>query len=350
MSAPVLTPAPAPPLGTRDRKAEHIRLALDESLQGPGSAAFDDWFFEHNALPEIDFAEIDTSVEFLGRRLSAPLLVSAMTGGTDLARRINENLARGAEARRVALALGSQRKALEDHDQVASFAVRELAPSIPLVGNLGAVQLNYGFGVDECRAAIEMIGADALALHLNVLQEALQPEGQTNFSRLLPAIARLVPQLPVPLIVKEVGAGLSADVGRRLAGVGVTILDTAGQGGTNWVRIEAQRSGDVPLGELFADWGIPTPDSIRAVRSVRGVIVIGSGGLRSGLDVAKSIALGADLAGLAYPFLQPATESTDQVVATIDRIVRELKIAMLAVGARTIPELQRTPVHKRSSR
>lgn len=334
----------------RDRKAEHIRLALDESLQGPGASAFDDWYFEHNALPEIDFAEIDTSVEFLGKKLAAPLLISAMTGGTGLARAINENLARGAESRRVALALGSQRKALEDVDQVASFAVRELAPSVPLLGNLGAVQLNYGFGLDECRAAIEMIGADALVLHLNVLQEALQPEGNTNFKQLLPAIARLVPQLPVPLVVKEVGAGLSADVARRLAGVGVRFLDTAGRGGTNWVRIEAQRSGDVPLGELFADWGIPTPDSIRAVAAVPGVFVIGSGGLRSGLDVAKALALGAQLTGLAFPFLTPATESADAVATRIDRFVRELKIAMLAVGARTIAELQRTPVHKRSSR
>lgn len=346
----------APPLvphlvsSERDRKAEHIRLALDERLQGPGASAFEDWYFEHNALPEIDFADIDTSIEFLGKRLSAPLLISAMTGGTELAGRINGNLARGAEIRRVALAVGSQRKALEDPEQAASFAVRALAPSIPLLGNLGAVQLNYGYGVDECRAAVEMIGADALVLHLNVLQEALQPEGQTNFSRLLPAIARLVPQLTVPLVVKEVGAGLSADVARRLAGVGVRVLDTAGRGGTNWVRIEAQRSGDLPLGELFADWGIPTPDSIRAVASVPGVTVIGSGGLRSGLDVAKSIALGAQLAGLAFPFLAPATESADQVAATIDRIVRELKIAMLALGARTIPELQRTPLHKRSSR
>lgn len=349
MSAPLSSPAA--PLGeARDRKAEHIRLALDQSLQGPGPSPFDDWSFEHNALPEIDFAEIDTAVEFLGKRLGAPLLISAMTGGTELARRINENLARGAEARRVALAVGSQRKALEDRDQVASFAVRALAPSIPLLANLGAVQLNYGFGVDECRAAVEMIRADALVLHLNVLQEALQPEGQTNFARLLPAIANIVPRLTVPVVVKEVGAGLSADVARRLSGIGVTVLDTAGQGGTNWVRIEAQRSGDVPLGELFADWGIPTPDSIRAVASVPGVTVIGSGGLRSGLDVAKAIALGASLAGLAFPFLQPATESSDQVAATIDRIVRELKIAMLAVGARSIAELQRTPVHRRSLR
>jgi isopentenyl-diphosphate delta-isomerase len=345
MNTPLSSPAEV-----RDRKAEHIRLALDESLQGPGPSPFDDWRFEHNALPEIDFAEIDTSVDFLGKRLGAPLLISAMTGGTELARRINENLARGAEARRVALAVGSQRKALEDRDQVASFTVRALAPSIPLLANLGAVQLNYGFGVDECRAAVEMIRADALVLHLNVLQEALQPEGQTNFARLLPAIASIVPRLTVPVVVKEVGAGLSADVARRLTGIGVHVLDTAGQGGTNWVRIEAQRSGDVPLGELFADWGIPTPDSIRAVASVPGVTVIGSGGLRSGLDVAKAIALGASLAGLAFPFLQPATESSDQVAATIDRIVRELKIAMLAVGARSIAELQRTPVHRRSLR
>lgn len=328
-----------------DRKAEHIRLALDRGTQGD-RAYFDDWAFEHRALPELDLAEIDTSVEFVGVRLEAPLLVSCMTGGTGVANRINTHLAEAAERRRVAVGVGSQRKALEDPSQAGSFQVREAAPTVPLLANLGAVQLNYGFGLAECRAAVAMIGADALVFHLNVLQEAIQPEGQTNFAGLLGKMGAVAAELEVPVIAKEVGAGLSAAAARDLAGAGIRILDTAGLGGTSWARIEARRAGDVPLGELFADWGIPTPESIRQVASVPGVTVIGSGGLRHGLDVAKALALGADLAGMAFPFLEPATESADRVVERIDRIVHELRVAMLCAGARTVADLRRTPIRR----
>lgn len=330
----------------RDRKAEHIDLALDPGTQGD-RAWFDDWVFEHRALPEIDLAEIDTSVEFLGRRLEAPLLVSCMTGGTGVANRINTHLAEAAERRRVAVGVGSQRRALEDSSQAGSFQVREAAPTVPLLANLGAVQLNYGFGLAECRAAVAMIEADALVFHLNVLQEAIQPEGQTNFAGLLHKLGAVAAELEVPVIAKEVGCGLSTATARALAGAGIRILDTAGLGGTSWARIEARRAGDLPLGELFADWGIPTPESIRQVASVPGVTVIGSGGLRHGLDVAKALALGADLAGMAHPFLEPATESADRVVERIDRIVHELRVAMLCVGARTVADLRRTPIQRR---
>lgn len=332
----------------RDRKAEHIRLALDRSTQGD-RAYFDDWAFEHRALPELDLDEIDTSVDFLDKRLEAPLLLSCMTGGTEVASRINTHLAEAAERRRVAVGVGSQRKALEDSSQARSFQVREAAPTVPLLANLGAVQLNYGFGLEECRAAVAMIEADALVFHLNVLQEAIQPEGQTSFSGLLYKMGAVAAELEVPVIAKEVGCGLSAATARALAGAGIRILDTAGLGGTSWARIEARRAGDLPLGELFADWGIPTPESIRQVASVPGVTVIGSGGLRHGLDVAKALALGADLAGLAYPFLEPATESANRVVERIDRIVHELRVAMLCAGARTIADLRRTPIHQHPS-
>ena len=193
----------------RDRKLEHIRLALEPRMQGPGGY-FDDYVFEHRALPEIDFDEIDTSVTFLGRRLAAPLLVSCMTGGTDLAASINRNLAAGAERAGVAVGVGSQRKALEDDAKADSFRVREVAPSVPLLANLGAVQLNYGMGLAECRRAVEMIGADALVLHLNPLQEAIQPEGQRNFKGLLPKMGEVARRLGVPVIAKEVGSGISA--------------------------------------------------------------------------------------------------------------------------------------------
>lgn len=336
-------------LDLRDRKAEHIRLALEPRMQLGGHSWWDDYCFGHVALPEIDMAEVDTSVEFLGRRLAAPLLISCMTGGTEAAGVINRNLAAGAERTGVAVGVGSQRKALEDPEKADTFRVREAAPSVPLLANLGAVQLNYGMGVRECREAVEMIGADALVLHLNPLQEALQPEGQCDFSGLLPKIGEVVRSLDVPVVAKEVGSGLSERVARALAAQGVRILDTAGTGGTSWARIEAQRSGELDLGELFAGWGLPTPLSIQEVRRVDGVTVIASGGLRNGMDVAKAVALGADLAGMAYPFLRPATESPERVAEQVARIVRELKICMFCLGVKTVAELRRVELQKPSS-
>lgn len=339
-------PAAAERRDDRDRKAEHIELALDRRTQS-AHRHFDEWHFEHHAAPELDLAEIDTSIEFLGKSLDAPLLVSCMTGGTGSANRINTNLAAAAERSRVAVGVGSQRKALEEDAHVGTFQVREAAATVPLLANLGAVQLNYGFGIDECRSAVEMISADALALHLNPLQEAIQPEGQTDFSGLIAKMGAIAAGLDVPVIVKEVGSGLSGELVRKLVEVGIDIVDTAGQGGTSWARIEARRADDLEIGELFADWGIPTPESIRAAAEVPGVTVIGSGGLRTGLDVAKAIALGADLAGMAQPFLEAATESPDRVVERIDRIVHELEIVMLCVGARTIADLKRTTLTRR---
>lgn len=331
----------------RDRKAEHIRLALDAANQA-GHSFFDDYAFEHQALPEIALDDIDLSVEFLGKRLEAPFLISCMTGGTEEAAEINRNLARAAEDRRIALGVGSQRKALEDPLQAASFQVRDLAPSVPLLANLGAVQLNYGYGIEECRAAVEMIDADALAFHLNVLQEAIQPEGDTDFSDLLPKLGKIAQELEVPVIAKEIGCGISGETARALVEQGIRIIDTAGLGGTSWARIEARRADDVEIGELFVDWGVPTPDSIQQVAAVPGVTVIGSGGIRNGVDAAKAIALGAHVVGTAYPLLKPATASTAAVIERIGRIVDELKIAMLCVGSRTIDELRRVDLLKRS--
>jgi len=338
--------APAPGVDLRDRKAEHIRLALDERMQ-LGANFFDDYSFGNEALPEIDFAEIDTSVEFLGRRLEAPLLISCMTGGTETAGRINRNLAAGAERTGVAVGVGSQRKALEDPAKADTFQVRDVARSVPLLANLGAVQLNYGMGLEECRRAVDMIGADALVLHLNPLQEAIQPEGQGNFKDLLPKIGEVVRGLHVPVAAKEIGCGISERTARQLVEQGVRIIDTAGVGGTSWARIEASRAGDPDIGEAFAGWGIPTPQSIQEVRKVPGVTVIGSGGLRNGIDAAKAIALGADLAGMAYPFLAPATESPDRVADKVRRIVRELKICMFCLGVTTIAELKETQLLRR---
>ena len=329
-----------------ERKADHIRLALDQRMQVAASH-FDAYYFEHRALPEIDMAEVDLGTRFLDRELASPLLISCMTGGTEEAARINRNLAVGSEAARIAIGVGSQRKALEDPATADSFRIRSLAPSVPILANLGAVQLNYGFGVDECRAAVEMIEADALVFHLNPLQEAIQPEGQCDFSGLIEKIGRVVSDLEVPVIVKEIGSGISAAVARQLREVGVRHIDCAGVGGTSWARIEARRARDVELGELFADWGVPTPVAIRELRAISGLTIIGSGGVRNGIDVAKAIALGADLVGLAQPFLAAAVESADKVVEKATRVARELAIAMFCVGARSVAELQRVPLRAR---
>ncbi|MFQ5350039.1 MAG: type 2 isopentenyl-diphosphate Delta-isomerase [Thermoanaerobaculia bacterium] len=357
---PIMKPQspPAPPADAaaggggseeRDRKAEHIELALDRRMQIAGSY-FDLWELEHAALPEIDYADIDVSARFLGRSLRAPLLISCMTGGTDEATRINRNLARAAEEAGIALGVGSQRKAIEDTALAESFQVRGEAPSVPILANLGAVQLNYGFAIDECRAAVEMVEADALVFHLNPLQEAIQPEGQCDFSGLAEKIGAVVRELEVPVIVKEIGCGLSAATARRLREVGVEIFDVAGVGGTSWARIEAARAGDVEIGELFADWGEPTPQSIRELAAIPGATVIGSGGVRNGLDAAKAIAFGADLVGLAQRFLEAANESAEAVAGRAARVVRELKIAMFCCGCGDLAALRRASLRRRSER
>ena len=330
----------------RDRKAEHIDLALEERIQLRANF-FEGYYFDHQALPEIDLDEIDLSVSFLGKRLEAPLLISCMTGGTEDATRINRNLAVAAEEAGIAIGVGSQRKAIEDPSMAASFEVRDVAPSVPLLANLGAVQLNYGFGLDECRAAVEMIGADALVFHLNPLQEAIQPEGQCDFRNLYEQMGEIAAQLDVPVIAKEIGCGIAGSTGRRLKEVGIDIIDTAGLGGTSWARIEARRASDVDIGELFADWGVGTPRSIRELHEVGGLSIIASGGVRGGVDVAKAIALGADMAGMAQPFLETAIESAELTVEKCRRTARELKIAMFCAGAADIASLQQIELLRR---
>ena len=330
----------------RDRKAEHIQLSLDDRMQMHGHF-FDAYYFEHEALPELDLQEVEISTRFLEKAVEAPLLISCMTGGTGDAVRINRHLAQAAEETGIALGIGSQRKALEDPSLAESFKVRQWAPTVPLLANLGAVQLNYGYGLDECRAAVEMIEADALVLHLNPLQEAIQPEGQCDFSDLISRIGQIVDGFEVPVIVKEVGSGISRSLATRLWDVGVRIIDTAGVGGTSWARIEGARARDAEIGELFAGWGIPTPASIRGLRERPGLQIIGSGGVSNGLDVAKAIALGADLAGMAQPFLVAADQSSEAVVAKVRRTTRELGISMFCAGAQNLEALQQIELRHR---
>jgi isopentenyl-diphosphate delta-isomerase len=329
-----------------DRKAEHIRLALDDAMQVP-LHPFDRYWFDHQALPELDLAEIDLGVAFLGRDLKAPLLISCMTGGTEEATRINRHLAIGAEEVGIAVGVGSQRKAIEEPALAASFEMRRYAPSVPLLANLGAVQLNYGFGLDECRAAIDMIEADALVFHLNPLQEAIQPEGQCDFRDLLGKMGEIAARLEVPVVAKEVGSGISVATARALQAEGIGIIDCAGVGGTSWALIEAARARDHAIGDLFGDWGIATPDNIRALAQVPDLQIVGSGGIRNGLDVAKSIALGADLVGMARPFLEAAVDSSEAVVERAGQVIRELQITMFCTGAANIEALQRVELRSR---
>jgi isopentenyl-diphosphate delta-isomerase len=331
----------------RDRKAEHIQLALDDRMQLE-SSCFEEYSFVHNALPEIDIEQIDTRTTFLGKRLQAPLLISCMTGGTPEALEINRNLAQAAEASGIAVGVGSQRRALEDPAAEESFRIRPFAPSVPILANLGAVQLNYGFSANDCRRAVEMIDADALVLHLNPLQEALQPEGQCDFRDLLSKMEHVAATLEVPVIVKEVGCGISGTLAAELVERGMRIVDCAGSGGTSWARIEAARSSDAEIGEVFAGWGIPTTEAIRQLRAIPGLTVIGSGGVRHGLDVARALALGADLAGMAFQFLKAARDSTSRVIERVERARRELVISMFCVGAGTLDELRRVEIVRRS--
>jgi isopentenyl-diphosphate Delta-isomerase len=324
----------------KTRKAEHVEIVANDASMDRRKFYFDDIRLSHRALPEINLAEIDPSIEFLGKKLSFPFLISSMTGGPgEQLETINRNLAAAAEAEGVAMGVGSQRILFSEPEAKASFDLREVAPATLLFANLGAVQLNYGMTVEQVQSAIDVLQADALILHLNPLQEAVQPEGDTDFSVLQDKIEALVRRLTVPVIVKEVGAGISQIDARRLMVAGVDIIDVAGSGGTSWSRIEAARCGDPSFGELFQDWGIPTPDALKALAPLD-VTLIASGGIRTGVDMAKAMILGASLCGIARPLLTPAMESADAVRGVIQRVKKEFVTTMFLLGARTVDELQ----------
>lgn len=326
---------------TNSRKIEHIQAILDDPLTDRNARHFDAIQLTHRALPQLNLSEVDSSCEFLGKKLSFPLLISSMTGGDhELVRRINTNLAIAAEQTGVALAVGSQRVMFTDPAARASFDLRQHAPSALLFANVGAVQLNYGFGLEQCQQAVNQLGADGLYLHLNPLQEAVQPEGDTDFADLTARIGQVVEALSVPVLLKEVGSGLSvADIELGLS-AGVRYFDIAGTGGTSWSRIEHHRREQDELGLKFQDWGLPTPLALRqaAALSDRATLVA-SGGLRDGIDMAKSVILGASLCGLAAPFLAPAMESAEAVVEVIERLRREYRTAMFLLGIGTTREL-----------
>jgi len=330
---------------TQTRKADHLRICLDEDVQFHGvTNGLERYRFTHCCLPELNRSEIDLSTTFLRKLLGAPLLISSMTGGTQEAKTINFRLAEVAQHYKLAMGVGSQRVAVENPQVADTFAVRSLAPDILLFANLGAVQLNYSYGLDECRRVVDLCQADALILHLNPLQECIQPKGDTNFKGLIDKISILCSKLPVPVIAKEVGNGISAAMAQKLLDAGVSAIDVAGAGGTSWAKVESERALNVQqrrLGLTFADWGLPTAECITSIRAFAPDIpLIASGGLRNGMDVAKAIALGADISGLAWPFLQAAAESVDAVDALVQLLIAEITTVLFCTGNVTLSQLK----------
>ena len=334
-----------------ERKDDHIRINLEKNVDSALSTGLENYQLIHQALPEISLAEVDLSQILFGKVLKVPLLVSSMTGGTQQAENINRVLATAAQEVGCCMGVGSQRAAIEDPSLEKTFRVREFAPDIPLFANLGAVQLNYGYGIDECQKAVEMIGADALILHLNPLQEALQIEGNTNFHNLAKKITQVRNKLNVPLIVKEVGWGMSMETVQRLFDAGVDAIDVAGAGGTSWSQVEMHRLEDpfrAETARAFVNWGIPTADAIQNVRSVsENCTVIASGGLRTGIDIAKCLALGANLGGMAGMFLRAADESLETTIHLMKMITNQIRFAMFATGSQSLTDLDRKKIQRK---
>ena len=325
------------------RKADHIKINLEQDVRSALTSGLEKYRFIHEALPELDLNRIDTSLSLFGKRLTSPTLVSSMTGGTSEAETINLRLAEAAQECKVAMGVGSQRAAIEDPEKEKTFQVRRAAPDILLFANLGAVQLNYGYGIDQCRKAVEMIQADALILHLNPLQEAVQDAGDTNFAGLAKKIEEICKKIEVPVIAKEVGWGISERTAKLLADCGVSAIDIAGAGGTSWSQVEMHRAPDEftrQLAATFVGWGIPTADSILNVKkAVPEMIIFASGGIKDGLDIAKCIALGATLGGIAGKFLKAAAISTENVVEMMKLTKRQIEVTMFATGIGTLEGL-----------
>lgn len=333
-----------------ERKDDHIRINLERDVSSTITTGLEKYRFSHEALPELDLNQVDTSVVLFSKILTTPILVSSMTGGTQDAGIINFRLAEAAQICGLAMGVGSQRAALEHPDQALSFQVRKIAPDILLFANIGAIQLNYGYGVGECQRVVDMIGADALYLHLNPLQEAVQSGGDTNWVGLYKKIEQVCNKLNVPVVAKEVGWGISENVARQLIECGISAIDVAGAGGTSWSQVEMYRAPDEFLRNLaasFVEWGIPTSESIRNVKGISSKIpIFASGGLKDGIDVAKCIALGATLGGLAGILLKAAAISTENTIEKMKLLQRQLQVTMFASGAANILALQQTKLIK----
>lgn len=338
--------------GTRKRKSDHIRISLDKNVQAKNATTgLEDIHFVHKALPEVDKGKINMSTTVFNHRFSAPLIVGAITGGAPEASEINATIAEAVEKLGLGMGVGSQRAAMEDRKLEPTFAItRKKAPNAFLIANLGGVQLVNGYGLKEVKRAIRMIEADAIAMHLNSLQEAVQPEGQTNFRGVLEEIGDVAQGLDKPVIAKETGAGIAAEEAAKLENMGVKGIDISGVGGTSWAAVEYYRTRNGEddlqqrLGEVFWDWGIPTASSIVEVSQYVNIPVIASGGIRNGIDIAKSLALGASLTSLSQPVLQTATKGVGETIDALSLLIQELRNVMFLVGAESIQDLRRTPL------
>ena len=326
------------------RKADHIKINLEKDVRSALTTGLENYHFVHEALPELDLNRIDPSLSVFGKRLHAPILISSMTGGTDDAETINLRLAEAAQEMRIAMGVGSQRAAIESPEQARTFQVRRVAPDILLFANLGAVQLNYGYGIEQCRKAVDMIEADALILHMNPLQEAVQDAGDTNFEGLAKKIEKICKTIEVPVIAKEVGWGISERTAKLLADFGVSAIDVAGAGGTSWSQVEMHRAPDEftrQLAATFVGWGIPTVQSILNVKKAApAVTIFASGGLKDGLDISKCIALGATLGGMAGQFLKAAAISTEDTIQTMQLVKKQIEVTMFACGVEKLEGLK----------
>ena len=337
---------------TESRKLDHIRICLEQEIESSIPTGFDDITLVHNAVPEINLDDVNIETQFLGHRLRAPIIVTAITGGHQEALPINKHIAQAVETLGLAMGVGSQRAAVEDASLADSFTVtRENAPNAFLIGNIGAPQLSLGWGVDEVQTAIDMIKADAMAIHFNAAQEAVQPEGEATFAGVLQTIKTLTSKVSTPFIAKETGAGLSQTTAKALETAGVKALDVAGLGGTSWPAVEVERAKSedamkATLGRWFTDWGIPTAvATFEVAYSIKKRIpVIASGGIRTGIDIAKAIAIGADFAGVALPVLSPAILNAKSVQLFLESLIQGLKAAMFLVGASNLKELSQAPL------
>lgn len=331
----------------KQRKKDGIEIPLQNNVQARTTSSYLEYVkLVHNALPELNYEDIDLSTKFLSRKFSAPIIIDSMTGGTDEATIINGRLGELAQKYGFGMGLGSQRAGLKSEELAATYSVaRKNAPDAFLIANIGGAQLAKGLTVDDARKIVKMIRADALVVHLNPLQELVQPEGEPRYAGVLGKISELVRGMDVPIIVKEVGAGISREVAVKLEMAGVSAINVAGAGGTSWAGVEKLRAemakddAKTHLGELFWDWGLPTAASLVEVRRAVKLPLVASGGLRNGLEVAKCVAIGASMAAMAYPFLRAASQSREALFAFADRVVAELKSTMFLVGAKNIQVL-----------
>jgi isopentenyl-diphosphate delta-isomerase len=331
----------------KQRKKEGIVIPLTRNVQAKESSTYLEYVkLIHNALPEIDFDAVETSQKFLGHNFKAPIIIDSMTGGTPEATKINSRLSLAAEKFGLGMGLGSQRAGLLSSELAETYSIaRSNAPNAFLVANIGGAQLSKGLKIKDIRNMIQMIEANALVVHLNPLQELIQPEGEPKYKGVLSKIKEICSNFDIPIIVKEVGAGISMDVAKRLQSVGVSAINVAGSGGTSWAGVEKLRaetahdSNKINLGELFWDWGIPTAVSLIEVRKSVKISVIASGGIRNGLEIAKCIALGANMCGMAFPFLRHASKSLDSLYEFTNRTLMELRSAMFLVGSKNINQL-----------